>query len=402
MVINNDPTYAYLLEGNALVDQKLVMAHVYGHADFFVNNVYFAHTNRKMIDTMAHHATRVRCHQESRGVETVERFMDACLSVEELIDPGAVFREARRVGKPVEEPEQQDPGRLPAKAYLDRYVNPPDYLAEKRRQVKQAREDAKRFRRRIDALTLDGAARSWEQDALKRSSGTRATTSSPAKTKAERGGPALAHPYLIIIPDDTELIDRATTIREPSPSRRAAEPRKLGLLPFRDINAANMGHLARSGRPAMHVERLRWTARWVGLRQDRPGAALRRRSSMSSSPRTSSERQGLFRLKKNARIRKHELKASPSKTSSRRFSTTNAPPRHHRPGRKLRQFGASCCSSTLRRRGPPHRLGLEVSRTSRAFEAPRRIETQIGNSLVRLGHDGDKSIQEDLDHAALK
>src|SRR5213592_4255886 len=41
MVINNDPTYAYLLEGNAVVDQKLVMAHVYGHADFFVNNAYF-------------------------------------------------------------------------------------------------------------------------------------------------------------------------------------------------------------------------------------------------------------------------------------------------------------------------------------------------------------------------
>src|SRR5262245_32123127 len=31
MVINNDPCYAYLLECNHLVDQKIVMAHVYGH-----------------------------------------------------------------------------------------------------------------------------------------------------------------------------------------------------------------------------------------------------------------------------------------------------------------------------------------------------------------------------------
>ena len=53
MVINNDPTYAYLLEGNAFVDQKLVMAHVCGHADFFKHNVYFKHTNRKMVDAMA-------------------------------------------------------------------------------------------------------------------------------------------------------------------------------------------------------------------------------------------------------------------------------------------------------------------------------------------------------------
>jgi len=33
LVINNDPCYAYLLESNAEVDQKLVMAHVYGHCD---------------------------------------------------------------------------------------------------------------------------------------------------------------------------------------------------------------------------------------------------------------------------------------------------------------------------------------------------------------------------------
>ena len=37
------PAYAYLLEGNSLVDQKLVMAHVYGHVDFFKNNFCFSH-----------------------------------------------------------------------------------------------------------------------------------------------------------------------------------------------------------------------------------------------------------------------------------------------------------------------------------------------------------------------
>src|SRR5271168_662364 len=31
MVINNDPCYAYLMRSNLVVDQKLVMAHVYGH-----------------------------------------------------------------------------------------------------------------------------------------------------------------------------------------------------------------------------------------------------------------------------------------------------------------------------------------------------------------------------------
>ncbi len=91
MVINNNPSYAYLLEGNSLVDQKLVMAHVYGHVDFFKNNYCFSKTNRKMIDEMANHATRVRRHIERLGIEKVESFIDACLSLENLIDPMSPF-----------------------------------------------------------------------------------------------------------------------------------------------------------------------------------------------------------------------------------------------------------------------------------------------------------------------
>ena len=67
MVINNDPCYAYLQEIQQLVDQKLVMAHVYGHCDFFKNNLWFTQTNRKMMDEMANHATRIRKHIEKRA-----------------------------------------------------------------------------------------------------------------------------------------------------------------------------------------------------------------------------------------------------------------------------------------------------------------------------------------------
>ena len=86
LVINNDPSFAYLLEANAEVDQKLVMAHVYGHNDFFKNNFTFKYTNRKMVDEMANHATRVRRHIDRIGVEKVEDFIDLALSLENLID----------------------------------------------------------------------------------------------------------------------------------------------------------------------------------------------------------------------------------------------------------------------------------------------------------------------------
>jgi stage V sporulation protein R len=69
MVINTDPCYAYLMEGNRMVDQKLVMAHVYGHCDFFKNNQWFAPTNRKMMDAMANHATRIRRYMDRYGID---------------------------------------------------------------------------------------------------------------------------------------------------------------------------------------------------------------------------------------------------------------------------------------------------------------------------------------------
>ena len=76
LVINNDPCYAYLMKSNALVDQKMVMAHVYGHSDFFKNNLWFSQTNRRMIDEIANHGTRIRRYGERYGQEPVERFLD--------------------------------------------------------------------------------------------------------------------------------------------------------------------------------------------------------------------------------------------------------------------------------------------------------------------------------------
>jgi stage V sporulation protein R len=62
------------------------MAHVYGHCDFFKNNIWFSQTNRKMIDEMANHGNRIRRYMDRFGVDEVEEFIDACLSIEDLID----------------------------------------------------------------------------------------------------------------------------------------------------------------------------------------------------------------------------------------------------------------------------------------------------------------------------
>ncbi len=132
LVINNDPCYAYLMRSNELTDQKLVMAHVYGHCDFFKNNHWFSKTNRKMMDEMANHGNRVRRYMERFGVEEVEEFIDCCLSVEDLIDVHSQFikrrddTDRRYQFQPADEEEDKSAGsgKFRAKHYMDQFINP--------------------------------------------------------------------------------------------------------------------------------------------------------------------------------------------------------------------------------------------------------------------------------------
>jgi stage V sporulation protein R len=146
MVINTNPAYAYLLEGNSLVDQKTVMAHVCAHVDFFKNNYFFSKTNRKMIDGMANHAARVRRHMARHGQDVVEDFIDTCLSIENLIDPMSAFIVRQREDKDDDDDDEEEAPRLRAKQYMDRFINPPEYIEA---QKKKRDEEKKRARRRF-------------------------------------------------------------------------------------------------------------------------------------------------------------------------------------------------------------------------------------------------------------
>jgi stage V sporulation protein R len=92
VVINTNPAYGFLLETNSPVQNKLVMAHVLGHVDFFKNNVYFSRTNRRMVETVSTHAGRMSEYEFRYGRKTVERLLDAVLSIEEHIDPNFFIR----------------------------------------------------------------------------------------------------------------------------------------------------------------------------------------------------------------------------------------------------------------------------------------------------------------------
>src|SRR4051812_1142316 len=154
MVINTDPSYAYLMKSNSLTDQKTVIAHVYGHVDFFKNNYWFSKTNRKMLDTMANHAVKVRNYMDRYGQDPVEAFIDHCLSLENLIDPFLPFSAPKRrpqdyggqTGQLDEGDDERakEVGRLRNdRGYMDKYINPPDFLEEQRKNADKVQKKAK-------------------------------------------------------------------------------------------------------------------------------------------------------------------------------------------------------------------------------------------------------------------
>ena len=256
MVINNDPCYAYLLNTNLMSDQKLVIAHVYGHNDFFKNNAWFAQTNRKMLDTMANHATRISRYVDRYGYEKVEEFIDACLSLEDLIDPHSVH--IKRPDDTAAIPHSallrdedfaylQQESRFASKRYMDSFINPPDVLqreAEQKRKERDEREKNRSFpdepQRDVLLFLLQHAPlRDWQHDILSIIRDEAYYFAPQGQTKIMNEGWACYWHTTLMTKHgltDAELIDYADhhsgTVAM-SPQR--INPYKIGLELFRDI-----------------------------------------------------------------------------------------------------------------------------------------------------------------------
>jgi stage V sporulation protein R len=86
LVINANPAYAFLVETNSVLQNKVVVAHVLGHVDFFKHNAYFEHTNRQMVEGASVNAERIRHYEYVHGSREVEEFLDAVLSIQEHVD----------------------------------------------------------------------------------------------------------------------------------------------------------------------------------------------------------------------------------------------------------------------------------------------------------------------------
>jgi len=282
MVINNNPCYAYLLKCNAMTDQKMVIAHVYAHCDFFKNNLWFSHTNRKMLDQMANHSTRIRRYIERFGAERVETLIDACLSLENLIDYHAPFIKRRKPPEIRSDDDLQQGEGLDGvyklrtdRSYMDPYINPPEFIEFQRERMRQESEKLHRFpedpERDVLLFLLEHAPlEPWEYDALSIIRDEAYYFAPQAQTKIMNEGWASFWHTTIMTQRamrDSEVIDFAdhhsgTVAMQPG----SLNPYKLGIELFREIEERwNKGQFGKEWEECTDLEERKHWDKKLGL-----------------------------------------------------------------------------------------------------------------------------------------
>ncbi|MED4400404.1 SpoVR family protein [Metabacillus fastidiosus] len=136
LVINSDPCYAFLLDTNSLIQNKLIVAHVLAHCDFFKNNCRFSNTKREMVESMAATAERVKNYEIEYGRVEVETFLDAVLSIQEHIDPSLV---RPKLAWDIDDLEEEDEVK-PLSPYDDLWN-----LDEKNKKIERPKRRKKKF-----------------------------------------------------------------------------------------------------------------------------------------------------------------------------------------------------------------------------------------------------------------
>lgn len=77
MVVNTDPSRAYLMKENTFALQALVMAHVVGHVAYFTMNRHFQPTDKHIITVLSEASKRFNKYERMYGIDIVEKTIDA-------------------------------------------------------------------------------------------------------------------------------------------------------------------------------------------------------------------------------------------------------------------------------------------------------------------------------------
>jgi stage V sporulation protein R len=100
LVINTKPVHAFLLDGNSIISQLLVIAHVYGHAVMDEYNAYFVPSDKNILSRVHSGADRIDSYITRYGRTEVEDFIDSCEALQIHVRDDQLFKQRKS-----EEPE---------------------------------------------------------------------------------------------------------------------------------------------------------------------------------------------------------------------------------------------------------------------------------------------------------
>jgi stage V sporulation protein R len=139
LIFNTRPVHAYLMEGNSLVAQTLVMAHCLGHGYVFENNGWLGAVDRSIMPRVVSAAERIADYMAAHGRDRVEDFLEACHAIAVHQPQAHLVRKA-----PVSEPEHR-PSRydalFPDEVAIDRKHVAAERAALRRRFPREPQQD---------------------------------------------------------------------------------------------------------------------------------------------------------------------------------------------------------------------------------------------------------------------
>jgi stage V sporulation protein R len=144
MIINSNPSIAYLMRENPLYIHLLTMAHCVGHSDFFKNNRMFADTNpNNIIDSFKSASKYVRklIEDPSIGIDRVETILDAAHSIKYQVPRfvGIAYKTTEEIIKAEKKKMDSDPSYTTnlAKMPLEPEYNLLRFIAEHSKHLKE-------------------------------------------------------------------------------------------------------------------------------------------------------------------------------------------------------------------------------------------------------------------------
>ncbi|MGB9600741.1 MAG: SpoVR family protein, partial [Myxococcota bacterium] len=127
------------------------------------------HTNRKMMDETANHATRIKKYIEKFGIDVVEQFIDICLSIDNLIDIHSPYIK-RPILNTGQEDKRKQTKKFPVrKEYMSHFINPVEEKSEEEPETEKDIALKNIFSPVRDILLFlikNAPLKEWQQDIL--------------------------------------------------------------------------------------------------------------------------------------------------------------------------------------------------------------------------------------------